>query len=431
MIPAYLIMLLLSWCIFKEYSFFKGGLFRKILSGIGFSFLIIMGWVLPNLLPVFDLPTPTGKYKVGAQDIHLITDQEEYMTSEKGDKRELMVKVWYPATIENEKKEVYLNKAERVGFATKYGLPKSTFNYLDAVKTHTFIKPEVAEGKFPVLIFSHGHFSNATGYYSILEEIVSQGYIVLNVNHTYESVGSLFPNGKIKLYSKEYEKVQMTEEMAAMTWSATQELEKAKTIEEEYAAVKDLIREYVAGDIALRWSNDISMVIDELEQSNGFSFLGGHFDASTIGVFGHSQGATAVGQALLDDDRIKAGISIDGILWGSMIDRTLTKPFAILSGEWDYNAYRPDLNKHIFKNGTANDFYQGKILNAGHSNFMDIPYMIQIPVINEAGSIDPEKASRISSEVVVQFFDKYLLDKNIDFLKLGKLHPELELVKEN
>jgi predicted dienelactone hydrolase len=173
------------------------------------------------------------------------------------------------------------------------------------------------------------------------------------------------------------------------------------------------------------------MVIDELEKGNAFSFFAKNLDTSKIGVFGHSQGATAAGQALLDDERIKAGISIDGILWGSMIDSTLTKPFAILSGEWDYNAYQPDLNKHIFANGTAADFYQGKIFNAGHSNFMDIPYMIQIPVVNEAGSIDPETASKISSKVVVQFFDKYLLGKNIDLLTLEKEESELELVKEN
>lgn len=431
MIPSYLLILILTWCIFKEYSFFKGGLFRKIITGIGFAILIIFAWVLPYILPVFDLPTPSGKYKVGAQDVHLITDEEETITSEAGDKRELMVKVWYPAKINNEEKEVYLNEAERVGFASKYGLPNSIFNYLDHIETHTFFKPEVAEGKFPILIFSHGHQSNATGYYAILEEIVSHGYIVLNINHTYESVGSLFPEGEIKLYSKEFEKVQMTEEMAAMTWSATQELEKAKTNEEEYAVVKDLIRDYVAGDIGLRWSNDISMVIDALERGDTFSFFATHINTSKIGVFGHSQGATAAGQALLDDKRIKAGISIDGILWGSMIDTTLTKPFAILSADWDYNAYQPDLNKHIFRNGTANDFYQAKILNAGHSNFMDIPYKIRIPVINEAGSIKPEKASRISSKFVLQFFNKYLLGQNINLLKLEEEYAELELVQEN
>jgi hypothetical protein len=62
---------------------------------------------------------------------------------------------------------------------------------------------------------------------------------------------------------------------------------------------------------------------------------------------------------------------------------------------------------------------------------MDIPYMIQIPVVNEAGSIDPEKASKISSKVVVQFFNKYLLGKNIDFVTLEKEYPDLELVKVN
>jgi len=52
MIPSYLLILILTWCIFKEYSFFKGGLFRKIITGIGFAILIIFAWVLPYILPV-------------------------------------------------------------------------------------------------------------------------------------------------------------------------------------------------------------------------------------------------------------------------------------------------------------------------------------------------------------------------------------------
>lgn len=206
MIPAYLTILILAWCIYQEYSFFKGGWFRKSISGLVLIILLFLGWILPYLLPVFDLPATTGKYKVGAQDIHLITNRDEPITPEKGDKRELMIKAWYPANINNEDKEVFLNQAERIGFASKHGLPTSTFNYLDHVNTNTFVNPAVEDGKFPVLIFSHGQYSNATGYYSIIEEIVSHGYIVLNINHTYESIGSLFPNGEIKLFDKAWDK---------------------------------------------------------------------------------------------------------------------------------------------------------------------------------------------------------------------------------
>ena len=122
------------------------------------------------------LSNTTGKFKVGSQYLHLKTDREEIITDSKEDKRELILKVWYPAKINTEKRESYLNAGDRIGFAKKYGLPTSIFNYLDFIETNTYEKPKIVKGKFPVLIFSHGSFSKASGYYSILEEIASHGY---------------------------------------------------------------------------------------------------------------------------------------------------------------------------------------------------------------------------------------------------------------
>ncbi|MCF6347365.1 MAG: hypothetical protein L3J20_03595 [Flavobacteriaceae bacterium] len=290
MIPTYMISIILAWCLYKEHPFFNGGWFRKTISGIAFIILLLFGWGLPYILPVFNLPTPTGKYSVGSQYIHLKTNENEIITTEIDDKRELMIKVWYPAQLNNEETEAYLNDGDRIGFAIKYGLPKSTFNYLDYVKTHTFIKPSVAEGQFPVLIFSPGIYSKASGYYALIEEIVSHGYIVLNINHTYESPGSLFPNGEIKFYNTEYDRKHNNQEMAEMVWNAMQNYNKSKTSDEQFVAVENLIRNYFAAEVTTRWSKDISLVIDELKKWNSSTFLAQHLDTTKIGVFGHSQG---------------------------------------------------------------------------------------------------------------------------------------------
>jgi len=425
MVPAYLIILILAWCIYKNYSFFKAGWLRKTITGIALVLLLIFAWALPYILPVFELPTPTGKHSVGSQYIHLKTSQDEIITAKTDDKRELMIKVWYPAQLNNEATEFYLNEGDRMGFASKYGLPKSTFNYLDYVKTHTYVNPSVEKGQFPILIFSHGSYSDASGYYALLEEIASQGYIVLNINHTYESSGSLFPDGEIKLYNSEYDRKHNNQEMADMVWDAMQNYNESKTPEEQYAASEDLIRNYIAADISNRWSKDISMVIDELAKWNKSTFLANHIAISKIGVFGHSQGGSAAGRALFDDDRIKAGISVDGIQWGKMIDTMMTKPFMLISSDWD--ASHPDFNKHIFRNGSNSDFYNSKLLNSGHSSFMDIPLMINLSYINEAGSINPTKGFEITSEMILQFFDMYLLDKPSNLRDLKTTYPELEL----
>ncbi|WP_378184716.1 alpha/beta hydrolase family protein [Aquimarina sp. W85] len=386
---------------------------------------MVIGWGLPYVLPVFTLPEPTGKHKVGTQYIHLKTNQFETLTPLADDMRELMIKVWYPAQLSNEIKETYLNEGDRLGFAKKCGLPEATFDYLDRVTTHTYSYPEVALGSFPVLIFSPGIYANASGYYALIEEIVSNGYIVLNINHTYESTGSLFPDGEIKLYGTEYDKKHNNQKMDEMVWLAMQNYKKASSSDEQYGAIEELIRNYIAAEITLRWSNDISLTLDELEKLNTSSFLANHINISKIGVFGHSQGGAAAGQALLDDNRIQAGINLDGVQWGPMIDTLLTKPFALISSAWDSN--HPDFNTHIYHNGSLSDFYNVKIINSGHSSFMDIPLMINVPLLNEAGTIDPIKGYKISTEIILQFFDKYLNDHSLDLLKLNDRHPELEM----
>jgi predicted dienelactone hydrolase len=431
MIPTYLITLILVWCLYKEYSFFNGGWIKKIISGLTFSTLLLFAWSLPYILPVFSLPTPTGKYKIGSDYIHLKTDREEEITEKTNDKRELMIKVWYPANIKNEEKEPYLNDGDRIGFAEKYSLPKSTFNYLNYVETHTYKSPKVTDEKFPVLIFSHGSYSKASGYYAIIEEIVSQGYIVMNINHTYESTGTLFPDSTIKLYNKEYdEKHVSTQQMGELAWKSQQDFNNAKTEDEKLLVSKNILKNYIASDITKRWSKDISSVIDILETWNKSSFLANRLDTNKIGVFGHSQGASATGQALLEDDRIIAGVSLDGIQWGNMIDSTLTKPFLIISSDWKFP--HPNFNTYAFRNGSSTDFYDAKIKNSGHSSFMDIPLMVNLQFINEAGTINPNKAYKITADTVLQFFDMYLLEKptNLIDLKTKYCEFEIELMKK-
>jgi predicted dienelactone hydrolase len=427
MVPTYLIIVILSWCLFKEYQFFKGNWFKKSMYAVSLIIILPIAWGLPYALPAFNLPKPTGKYKAGSQYLYLKTNQDEIITPKTADKRALMIKVWYPASLNNEKTEPYLNDGDRAGFAKKYRLPASVFNYLDYVKTHTFINPSIAKGKFPVLIFSHGYYSNASGYYALIEEIVSHGYIVMNINHTYESTGALFPNGEIKLYSTAYDKEHNNKEMAEMTWNAIQNYKKATNSNEQYTAIENLIHNYIATEITLRWSKDISLVVDELEKWNKSTFLAKHIDTSKIGVFGHSQGGAAAGQALLDDKRIKAGINIDGVQWGAMLDTVLTKPFLLISSEWDSS--NPNFNKLIYHKGNTSAFYKAKILHSRHSNFMDIPLMIKLPFLNEAGTINPNKAFEITTAITLQFFDKYLSGKPSDLLQLASKYPELEVIR--
>ena len=426
MIPIYFILIISIICIHKEYTILKGNWFLRAVKIITLFIFLALGYVLPTALPILELPATTGSYKVGSRYIHLKTEREEIITENLNDKRELMVKVWYPANIKKEQTEAYLNDGDRISFAKKYGLPSSTFNYLDYVKTNTYEAPSVVDEKFPVLIFSHGSYSKASGYYAIIEDIVSHGYIILNINHTYESTGTLFPDGTIRLYNKEYDQKKIsTQKMGEMAWKSQQGFNNAKNENERFLVSKNILQNYIAAEITRNWSKDISSVIDVLKTWNTSTFLANHIDIDKIGVFGHSQGASAAGQSLLDDSRITAALNLDGVQWGSMIDSTLTKPFLNISSDW--KSPHPNFNKYAFGNGSSSVFYDAKIKNSGHASFMDIPLMINVPQLNESGTINPNKAYQIINKIIISFFNNHLKNKDNNLLNLKDQFPNLEI----
>src|SRR5215212_4227690 len=54
--------------------------------------------VLPIMLPVFRFPHPSGPYEIGTLTYHWVdADRPEVFTADPGDRRELMVQIWYPA----------------------------------------------------------------------------------------------------------------------------------------------------------------------------------------------------------------------------------------------------------------------------------------------------------------------------------------------
>jgi predicted dienelactone hydrolase len=161
-----------------------------------------------------------------------------------------------------------------------------------------------------------------------------------------------------------------------------------------------------------RWASDLSDVATELERMNESGFFKERLDLDKLGVFGHSRGGGSAGEALLMDDRFKAGANLDGVQWGKIVDTAFNKPFLYISADWP--ADHEDLNAHAYINKSNEVFYEGLIENTGHSSFMDIPLMVPVSALSQAGTIDPEEALKISTSTVVSFFDKHLKNQEVD-----------------
>lgn len=423
MVLPYVIVLFLSWRIWRASEEQPLNLIR-ILGFVLLVMLLVPGWLLPNLLPVFELPDTRGVYGVGTSSIYERTDMSEEITEDPSDRRELLYKIWYPTEDQSGPEDPYVDQANRQAFALKYGLPANALNYLDRVNTDTYVEAEPVAGSFPVLIFSPGYGSKSTGYYAIVRELVSQGYIVINMTHTYESLGVTFPDGRSVYFDYQFQGAEYN--------SSTYDINKMRALfaegvpfDDRHQEVSEALSTYYYKHNISRWTQDILFTLDQLERWNQEGLLKGKMDLERIGVLGHSRGGGTAGNVPLYDDRVKAAANIDGISWGNKVDTIYHIPFLYISADWP--ATHEDLNEHVYLKKSTDVFYEADILGSAHSNFMDIPYMIPTRALSQAGVIDPDMAMEITTQLLVLFFDRHLKGATVSPMELNLQYESLKL----
>ena len=144
------------------------------------------------LIPLESIDSPSGKYNIGTQ-VYFWTDssRSEGYTTDPTDYRELMVQIWYPA--EGGKNyqrapHVTFPKKSISSIAKTAGLPTSFGSHgTQLVSNSVFGLSPIQNEKFPLILFSHGDGGLLTQNTSQVEELVSNGYIVIACNHTYNA----------------------------------------------------------------------------------------------------------------------------------------------------------------------------------------------------------------------------------------------------
>jgi hypothetical protein len=62
-------------------------------------------------------------------------------------------------------------------------------------------------------------------------------------------------------------------------------------------------------------------------------------DVKRVGAFGHSNGGATSATAMRADHRIRAGVNLDGAVFGPVVERGLDPPFGTMHGAGDPVAY--------------------------------------------------------------------------------------------
>ncbi len=368
------------------------------------------------------LPKPTGKYFVGVTYLSFTDEKRiELFDNDQKNKREITVKVWYPADVKS-KPEPYLRN---IDFAIKYCMFPETYRNL---MTNSALNIPVSNNaeKFPILIFSHGWGEHPAQNTILMEELASHGYIVFSVAHHYECKYSEYPDVKtshIEFSSLRFQKIiGQQQDPKAMEWymkmfAATNDNERAQV----FHGTNDVLPWLKEG--AKYWAEDISFIMDQVKDINStLGILKGKIDTDRIGAFGMSMGGIATSELCLNDPRVKAGISIDGGLLGSMIHGELDIPFMFLSSK-RYVGYGP-----LFSGKSTEDCYALAIKNADHYNLTDYSLYPSPQVSFLLGTIDGKRALDITDALVLSFFEKYLKNKKeIDLIKEATKFPEIEI----
>lgn len=339
-------------------------IFKSICKCLVISLAMMPAVLLPQSYEV----KPDGQYGVKSKIFTWTDESREETFTEEPDYRKITVEFWYPT--------------ENV---------KSTVS---------------AEGKFPLVVFSHGangvRESNLSTYY----KLASHGYVVCSIDHTYHSFFTEQEDGKKILIDPEYLNETLTvsqKEDSPEKFDMTQGWQKLRV--EDMKFCLEQIRSFVNED-----SNDKDEVFDRI-------------DINHIGLMGHSLGgSTAAGVARIDKD-INAVVVIDGTMLGEEtgIDEhniiTVTdEPFPTPILNFDNgDAYRgiqklnqPYPNKVAL--ASQENSYEIAILNAGHMNYCDLAMLCPLLAKNVGGTgtVKSKECMEFVNENILQFFDVYL-----------------------
>ena len=249
------------------------------------------------------LPEPTGPSPVGITSLHLTDTSRPDPWAAGVAARELMISLRYPATRADGRRAPYMTPAESELLLANASITAVPPDTLSRVRTNAVsdAPPAGRSRSLPFVVLSPGFIHPRSVLTALAEDLASHGYVAAGVDHTYESVATAFPDGRV-----------------------------ATCLARE-APRRGRQEKVVAGRAA-----DICFVLGELTGARPACPGAGLIDPSRMAMAGHSVGGAAAIGTMLADSRIRAGIDMDGATTGSIPGHGLSRPFLFLGKQANY-----------------------------------------------------------------------------------------------
>ncbi len=355
------------------------------------------------------LPDPTGPHQVGTTFYHWVDKaHDELFTVEAGDKREVVVRLYYPAEVKaGATPATYLpnGKPEARYFEEVWhdsdGVDVAQLGAeLAQMPTHSYRDMPVSgvEARYPVLIYSPGAPGNPEFATAQLEQLASQGYIVAAIYHPYTAAWVPFPDGRVVF--------------DAGKWR----LGISRTLTGDFF---DSVG-----------AQDQIFVLDQLKALNGAP-AGGPFsrrlDLDRVGTFGASWGAWQSAMAAFLDPRFKAALieHPHARLPAKVTTNGLSVPIMFMDSQRDVSSAYSQMKGPAYRLALE-DMSGWKLGDFGlWPGFLD-----RVP--GPHGSVKPARAVEVVNAYALAFFDRYLKGKTSPLLAGPAAdYPEVKISSRN
>lgn len=354
------------------------------------------------------LPRPTGPFPVGRARIHLVDNRrEETMTPEAGDWRQLMATIWYPAAAAGSPAPYIDVEAASPLFQRSYSF--DGIENLLGVRTNSSAGARIARRpqRFPVILFSHGLGTVAALYSALLENLASQGYVVVGVDHPYFSSAFYLPDG-------------------TLTFNVSRDRQGEAVIQ----------------------AQDLVFVLDRLARlDRDDPRFRGRLDLGHVGVFGHSRGGFAAPHACLLDARFDACLNLDGYeLTNAVMQRGIAQPYMHIQEQYPWQPAPTDAElaaAHQTRAQADQEIAAAEhewaelfgrmrggatvvnIAGGVHASFSDGPLVA--PDHHPGIRLDAARGLAITNAYILAFFDAYLRGRPSPLLTGATPYPEVTL----
>ena len=321
------------------------------------------------------VPSPTGPDTVGTHVMRLVDFTRNDPFPANGSKRELLVRFWYPASLDHGCKPAEYTSPRVWGyFSELVGIR------LPEVTTNSCLDAPIANGPHPVVVFTHGYTGTFTDYTFIFEDLASHGYVVASVDHTYEATAVEFPDGRfVESIPGSYLGNSLRNDEKELSFAVSVRLA------------------------------DLKFILDELTRMNGRvdSPLVGKLDLSRVALAGHSLGGLTALLGVAQEPRFKTAIILDAAAPDRVVNATQTPVFMLVAGHGQWTAAECRLWGNLVGPRLAVN-----LRGAEHLTPSDAVWLLKGVI--KTGEMGPEKTIAAIREYIAAFLEANLRGESMN-----------------